>query len=163
MIEFENFYHKGPGVEHDMKFTLTGYYKADFEGHISYHENGEVDTTSSYIGENFEKDFQINWADGITATFASNGTVLFDRNGFDVTDHSFSGVNRHGDSYSGTLVETLVYNYDCQSRIFIDGSEQIQFNEHSALVDFGNGECDNIFTLYLQGVTLIIDLDEINS
>jgi len=61
-------------------------------------------------------------------------------------------------------VNPLVYNSHCKSAtIFTKGTEAFKVNDESAVIDFGAGACDNIFTILLEGITVIIDLDKIDA
>jgi hypothetical protein len=72
--------------------------------------------------------------------------------------------NSNSDVFSGTVVHPLLFDYSCtESRIFTKGTEAFQVNGEGAVVDYGQGECDNILTITQEGIVIIVDLDKVNS
>ena len=62
------------------------------------------------------------------------------------------------------MAEPLVFDFDCKgTRIYTAGIEAFEVNDKNSSIDFGDGECDNIFTIFLDGITIIVDLDKINA
>lgn len=63
---------------------------------------------------------------------------------FDITSGSFTGINKRGKTFTGTVVETLVYTVECET--IIDGIVQFETSEiaYPATIDFGNGTCDHV-------------------
>ena len=95
---------------------------------------------------------------------AGEGELKGDLDGFVVTKYNFIGSNLKGDKYAALVAEPLVFDFDCKSTtIFTDGREAFEVNDEKSSIDFGNGDCDNIFTIFLEGVTIIVDLDKINA
>ncbi|MEM7298140.1 MAG: hypothetical protein AAF391_07725 [Bacteroidota bacterium] len=67
---------------------------------------------------------------------------------------SASGSRRDGASYSTVITERLVYSRACRgSRVFIpvSGVKEITFGDNVMVVDYGDGECDNIVTVTING------------
>ena len=106
----------------------------------------------------------MNYKDGSKETIAGEGELIGDIDGFVVNKYNFAGSNLNNDVYAAFVVNPLVYDFDCKTTtIFTKGTEAFKFNDESAAIDFGAGECDNIFTILLDGVTIIIDLDKLDS
>ncbi|MEO1052777.1 MAG: hypothetical protein AAFX87_19235 [Bacteroidota bacterium] len=66
-------------------------------------------------------------------------------------------------TYRNLVAEPLVMNFACEEQgvfVFQDGVEGISYNGEEAIIDFGDGECDNIITIIQEGIVIIIDLDE---
>jgi len=60
------------------------------------------------------------------------------------------GSRRDGAEYNVEILEPMVYRRGCRSgRVFIpvSGVKQITAGENVAIVDYGDGECDNIVTI----------------
>jgi hypothetical protein len=135
--------------------TVNGFYKGNWS--ISLTNGLEYE-------EAFQTAFEVNYQDGGKETIAGEGALIGDLDGFVVNKYNFAGSNLNNDVYGAAVVNPLVYNFDCKNTtIFTMGTEGFKFNDKSSAIDFGEGECDNIFTILFDGVTIIIDLDKINA
>ncbi|WP_373074379.1 hypothetical protein [Zeaxanthinibacter enoshimensis] len=80
---------------------------------------------------------------------------------FETTTIEISGewtVTAYGHTYSVTIPEGIVGNLGCE--YFVSGAMTLDKNGLIVVVDFGDGECDNIATLiYPNGATQEIELD----
>ncbi len=70
---------------------------------------------------------------------------------------SASGTRRDGSAYEIEILEPLVYVRDCresnQSKIPVSGIKQITSGENVITIDFGDGTCDNLVDVTVNGVT----------
>ncbi len=67
---------------------------------------------------------------------------------------SANGSRRDGVNYSVEILERIVYKRDCRrARIFVPvaGVKQITSGDNVAVIDYGDGECDNIATVTING------------
>lgn len=152
-IGFEDFSERNPDEEIDNDFTLSGWY------HGAWTANPSEDFK---YAEGFSEVFELNYENGDQEKFAAEGEFFANDFGIAVTKHNFQGTNAEGDIYSGVTVDPLIYDFSCtESYIYTKGAEVYNFNGESAAVDFGDGSCDNILTIQADGITVIIDLDEI--
>lgn len=65
-----------------------------------------------------------------------------------------SGRRRDGSTYSVEILERIGYKRDCRrARIFIpvSGVKQITSGENVAVIDYGDGRCDNLATIAING------------
>ena len=72
-----------------------------------------------------------------------------------------NGVNREGLTYEVTVLETLVYKRNCrEGRRFIPvtGVKEIKKGDVVITIDFGDGECDNIVTININGRIVTIEI-----
>lgn len=68
-----------------------------------------------------------------------------------------TGVNRYGETYTRTITCPLIIATAC--RWIMSGIIEIQPEDHSLIeLDFGNGECDDIATITINGETREIKL-----
>lgn len=68
-----------------------------------------------------------------------------------------TGVNRFGKAYTRTITTPLTLAVSC--RWIISGTVEIQPEDHAMiLLDYGNGECDDIATITINGETREIKL-----
>ncbi len=153
-IGFENFAEFQPDENRsDLTFTLSGWYQGEWAANPSDEFN--------YV-EGFSEAFELNYENGDQENFAAEGQFFANDFGIAVTKHNFQGTNTEGDIYSGVTVDPLIYDFRCtDTYIYTKGTEVYNFNGDSAAVDFGDGTCDNILTIQADGITIVIDLDEI--
>ena len=115
-----------------------------------------------------EEDMTIKFADGKTASWSGTRTVewsegfdtRFDRSD-DVKKVNFhrEGVNRNGEKYTANGTDLLIKN-SCgttrKSRV-VSGTIVITKGDQTTTVDFGNGDCDDTFTITQNGVTITVN------
>jgi hypothetical protein len=115
-------------------------------------------------GEGFETALEVNYESGAKINLAAEGQLTGNQQGFVVPVYNFVASNSNSDVFSGTVVHPLLFDYSCtESRIFTKGTEAFQVNGEGAVVDYGQGECDNILTITQEGIVIIVDLDKVNS
>jgi hypothetical protein len=154
-IAFDKFSERDINEVVENPATINGFYKGSWGISLS---NG-----LEYV-EAFETAFEVNYEDGAKENIAGEGDLVGDIDGFVVNKYNFAGSNLNSDVYAAFVVSPLVYDFDCNATtIFTKGTEAFKFNDDSAAIDFGEGACDNIFTILLEGVTIIIDLDKIGA
>jgi hypothetical protein len=79
-----------------------------------------------------------------------NGTPDFPRDDVYRVTGSATGSNSVGHSWSSTIVEPLIKKFTC--RWIVKGTVKLVRNSREALLDFGNGSCDNEAIIYINGV-----------
>ena len=65
---------------------------------------------------------------------------------------SVEGVNRNGEPYQHTITEDLIYKKSCRrvgAKVAVSGIRNITKAGLTYIIDYGNGDCDNIATLTL--------------
>jgi hypothetical protein len=67
-----------------------------------------------------------------------------------------SGINREGVEYNHTITVPLHKKMSC--RWFVAGTIEMQNGENLVILDYGDGECDNIATITVNGETTEITL-----
>ncbi|MFK7951351.1 MAG: hypothetical protein AB8B73_00790 [Ekhidna sp.] len=104
---------------------------------------------------------KLTFSDGTIATREANHTKEWLRasNPLDdesLLDGSAEGVNRENITYQVEILETLVYKRTCRAeKVFVpvSGIKQITKGEDIAIINYGEGECDNEVTITLNGET----------
>lgn len=66
------------------------------------------------------------------------------------------GANSAGHTWSSTIIDPLIKKFTC--RWIVKGTVKIVRNSREALLDYGNGNCDNQATITINGVTNTITL-----
>jgi len=143
-------------------FTLNGFFRSngtfeEFEGSMHDDECHYGDFTESHKSE-----MTITFADGSWEEFKSTGEISETEESFKVLSENFRGTNSEGDTFSGTVTETLVLDYNCDWDVFVftSGIEDWTVNGNNISIDFGDGRCDNIISITKGGITVDIDLDK---
>ncbi|XOV94236.1 MAG: hypothetical protein ACFHWX_05930 [Bacteroidota bacterium] len=106
---------------------------------------------------------KLTFPDGTFATRDANHlrTLFFHldrRENYATVDGSASGVNLNGDNYEVNILETLVFKRGCRdSRIVVPvaGVKEIIVGDRSAIIDYGDGECDNEASITADGETVV--------
>jgi len=114
---------------------------------------------------------KLTWPDGTFAEREANHTRTWIRMENPLRDEitligSASGVNRRGVSYTVTIVSMLRFKRACWAfRVFIpvEGVKLIKREGHpDVLIDYGDGTCDSIVTVTINGVSREVDLRDLN-
>jgi hypothetical protein len=69
-----------------------------------------------------------------------------------------STTNSNGDTWSSTIKKPLRFVMACKKPFPVSGTVLKVKNDTETLVDFGNGECDNLATITIGGITTSIEL-----
>jgi hypothetical protein len=148
-VNFENFRVDGTTINGQSHAVWTS------EGPAAEHElNFIAAHTEDYLvilrnGENFE------YTSGFVA--AENDEA------FAILDGAVEASNSIGDVFNADILEPVIVSYACEAQgtfIPVDGLKFYQYNEKELTVDFGDGECDNIYILRSGDRTITIDLGD---
>lgn len=108
---------------------------------------------------------KLTFGDGTSATREAQKTRVweFDASGDHVTtvSGSASGVNRDGLEYRMDITEEIVFQRSCwRAGVFVpvSGVKMFTVGESTAIIDYGDGECDNLATKTQDGVSEEIEL-----
>ena len=101
----------------------------------------------------------LTFTDSTTATREVNKVRTWNRAANPINDEvsvtgTAGGSRRDGATYSVEILEPIVYKRDCRrARVFIpvSGIKQITSGENVMIVDYGDGECDNVATITING------------
>ncbi len=127
---------------------------------------GSLDATLSYTMT--EENMNITFADGKTTSWRGTRTVewtagfrtILDRDD-DVKKVNFhrEGINRNGEAYTADGTDLLIKNScgDTRKSRVVSGTIVIKKGDQTTTVDFGNGDCDDTFTITQNGVTVTVN------
>lgn len=110
---------------------------------------------------------KVTFEDETTATRDASRTRTWFRASNPLADETSveggsSGTRRDGASYSVEILERLVYKRGCRvARVFIpvSGIKQITSGDNVAIINYGDGECDRLVTVTINGETTIETID----
>lgn len=112
---------------------------------------------------------QITWPDGKVSTRETERTRTWIRGATPMQDEFqiegfIQGTNREGESYSMQIVETLIHKRACRRQgvfIAVDGVKVVSRPGKSDMtIDFGDGECDHLITITVEGQSREINVRE---
>ncbi len=133
-------------------------YKVDSVAVAGTHEvinnstsNNKIFTTRVIEGKlTWDSGRWVKWSTTRTvAQLEGNGTPLFPLDDLFAITGAGRGENSRGNSWGHEVIEPLIKKFTC--RWISKGILRIRFNENTALINFGNGDCDNKATLTVNG------------
>ncbi|MEO1449035.1 MAG: hypothetical protein AAFV07_05870, partial [Bacteroidota bacterium] len=110
---------------------------------------------------------QVTWLNGDVSTREFSRTRTWVRGVNPLLDEfhidgTASGMRRTGVSYQTTVLSTLIVKRACRVqgvRIPVEGQLELKVgNRPTVLVDFGDGTCDHLITVEVNGHTRVIDV-----
>ena len=114
-----------------------------------------------------EDGMKITYPDGTTATRTSTFIRTWNRTANSIDD-SFSvsgsavGITRKGKEYTMSIKSPLVYKRTCSinNNVFlpVSGTKELVTDNRRMVVNFGDGNCDDIIELTINGKTKTIDI-----
>ncbi len=87
---------------------------------------------------------------------AGNGTPRFPLDDIYKITGSATGSNSGGHTWSSLIVEPLIKKFTCPW--IVQGTVRLVRDGRPALLDYGNGQCDNLAIIYINGVPHVITL-----
>jgi hypothetical protein len=144
--------------------TFDGY-KVDSVAVAGTHQVENNSTSNNQIFTTRVLDGKLTWDSGRWIKWSSTKTVTqLEGNGTPLypLDDVFSivgagrGENSRGNSWAHEIIEPLIKKFTC--RWISKGVVRIRWNDTSALLNYGNGECDNKATINVNGTIREITL-----
>ena len=123
--------------------------------------NISEDTVGAVVFNVILEGGQLTFPDGTFATREADFTRTWLRGADPMEDEGYregrsSGINRAGENYTVTIIERIIFKRDCSRRKFfipVAGVKEVIKGEVVAIVDYGDGECDNLYTVTINGET----------
>lgn len=155
--------------------TCGQYNGAEFERTITFKNftiNGNLIEGTKVIRKTAEHQYQITLTNGkITFTDGTTYTRTVERTrtwvaGYDTPynvwddvytlEGTANGVNRQGNAYIHQIKSALMFRLSC--RWIVQGIIDITVGDKQASIDYGNGECDNLAYVTVNGKTYEVKL-----
>lgn len=155
--------------------TCGQYNGAEFERTITFKNftiNGNLIEGTKVISKTAEHQYQITLTNGkITFTDGTTYTRTVERTrtwvaGYDTPynvwddvytlEGTANGVNRQGNAYIHQIKSALMFRLSC--RWIVQGIIDITVGDKQASIDYGNGECDNLAYVTVNGKTFEVKL-----
>lgn len=133
-----------------------------------------VSTADKPLTFNIEGNHKTTWADGTTASRSVKRTRQWVRSALmplqdrwiisqtDPNTPAASGTNRKGKSYSVQITTPLQYFASCGRRVHVPviGVKQVTVDSKKFTVDYGDGTCDHLVTVTVDGKTKTMKIDK---
>lgn len=149
----------------DAKFERTITFQNFTIDDIKIEGKKQIVKTSDYVYSVVLTGGKVTFSDGTTYTREFTHTRTW-AEGYDtptnIWDDIFTvegtatGVNRKGYTYTHTIVNALVIKNTC--RWITEGTIDLTVNDNTATLDYGDGTCDNIGTITINGKTYEVRL-----
>lgn len=153
MYSFEDFYHNGNKIQGsksisisqkatDLLATVHPVSVSTIAMTITF-EDGKIHKRTGTLTKEMIEGFDtwFNWDDN-TFVITGSGETTF----------------ANGDKISSEIKLPLQFTMSCKNPFPVKGSISITKNEANAIIDFGNGECDNLAVITREGVSEEIQL-----
>lgn len=155
--------------------TYGRYNEAEFERTITFKNftiNGNLIEGTKVIRKTAEHEYQITLTNGkITFTDGTTYTRTIERTrtwvaGYDTPyniwddvytlEGSATGVNRQGNTYTHQIKSALMFRHSC--RWIVQGIIDLTVGDKQVSIDYGNGECDSLAYVTVNGKTYEVKL-----
>ena len=150
-FELRNYTVNGKHIEG--KKTITNV-SGSISDHVSFHKLIE--------------DGKVTWPDGSFATREVDKTFTWIRANNPLMDEvhvegEASGSTRRGVAYNVTIISKIIWKRACRLRgvcVPVQGLKLVERRDHpDVLIDFGDGQCDNMVTITKNGESRLIEKD----
>ncbi len=146
-VTFENYTMDGVALEGTINTTFGGTYSQP-----------EIHVVATGMKATFTDDKVLTWSSDKTFTI-EEGFAKPTVPNVVVMSGTASGVNRAGVAFNSTYTNVKL-NRACEdSKYPVSGTVTIESDKGTTVIDYGNGECDNIVSITNNGVTIEITLE----
>ena len=150
--------------------------KIELENYVVDGKQIEGTKTIKNVSTNYRDDIslkttlaggKITWPDSTMATRQYTRTRTWIRAAHPINDEfhvegGIMGTRRNGDNYSARIISTLIFKRKCKVQgihIPVQGLKLIKRDgKPDLLVDFGDGQCDHLITLTMNGQSKVVDV-----
>lgn len=107
-----------------------------------------IDLETFLISQSLEQDLTMTYADNTQAEMTSSQVIESDENGIRVPEFNAAGKFANGDVFELYVKKTLRFNFECvESELPVEGIEVLTFNGRQSEINYGNGACDEEYTV----------------
>ena len=101
------------------------------------------------LSEQLTLDLTMTYDDGTEASFTSTQKTESTDAEIRVVEYMSAGTLPNGDSFTTTVIKPLVFSLSCGDEIHlpVKGIEVVSFNGGGIEINYGNGACDNDYTV----------------
>lgn len=148
-----------PSISHQETITFENFQKdsATINGtFVKQVTNGVTTVTAQNVKITYLDGTSVTWGGTLTYTHDNAGTT---QNWTDDTQRisgAITGTTREGTAYTASIVKDITYSVSCLNEDVngpVSGTIEISSGGTTSVVDYGDGTCDNIYTVTINGVT----------
>jgi hypothetical protein len=138
------------GFEYIIVFTDYSELNGENEGEVV---NGTVsgrfifDLENGTLQQEMDQDLTVLYPDNTEAGYKLSQQAELTEEGLRVTSMSVSGNLADGGVFAISLSKSLVYDFSCNGDFPVEGQETMVFQGNSMVVNYGNGSCDQNYTV----------------
>jgi hypothetical protein len=175
-------------VYHDSYFYSAAYdnYGGNYNGEWAWVMNGggtyegesEYDWDAQTFKGNYSYSDETTYTyDSITYYYKGNGKTRYNENKYIIESSEYEYASGDDYYYKTKVLKQLVMDYRCYSSpalelradfcwffTYVSGRERIHYKEGDISgtfeIDYGDGDCDNIITVYEDGKVTVVDLSK---
>ena len=148
----------------NFNFTCTEIYENFSYGDVVI--NGTTTYTSSFTDNMMSGDMVWEGSEDLTLTFGDEVITIkgkfkeiLTEESYTITEGTYEFSSSKGYSFTYEITKPLVYLFSCENVcIPVEGTEEISYTEDGEtcnfVVDYGDGTCDNIYTVTGNGETV---------
>jgi hypothetical protein len=136
--------------QYSLEFTDYSEINGDNAGEVV---NGSVegsfvlDLEAAVFVHEMEQDLTITYPNNSEARYKVSQSAEMTETGLRVISMTTSGNFADGGAFATTLTKTVLYDFSCESDLPVQGEEIVSFQGNSILVSYGNGTCDDRYTV----------------
>lgn len=111
------------------------------------HGSFVMDLAAEQFIQEMEQDLVITYPNNTEAAYKMKQVGEMTETGLRLSSLTTSGNFANGGEFSTTVSEALVYDFSCESDLPVQGEELLMFQGNTILVRYGDGRCDNEYTV----------------
>lgn len=103
----------------------------------------------------------VSWDGMLSFTYDNNGTKWDWKDDSRIMTGSISGTTRTGADFSAEVTEGVVFKNECfwHNKIPVSGTIEVTTDGVTSVVDYGDGTCDKVYTITVNGETTEYEFD----
>lgn len=106
-----------------------------------------LDFAAGRLEQEMEQDLTVTYPDNTKATYKMIQAAELTESGLRVSSLNTTGNLADGGVFAITVTKTLLYDFSCESDYPVQGEERLTFQGNTIVVNYGDGTCDEEFTV----------------
>lgn len=106
-----------------------------------------IDLEGGKFEQQMEQDLTVRYPNNTEASYKMIQASELTEEGLRVSSLTTSGNFADGGAFTITVTKTLLYDFACESDYPVEGEERLTFQGNTIVVNYGNGTCDDSYTV----------------
>jgi hypothetical protein len=111
------------------------------------HGSFVMDLEAEQFLQEMEQALVVTYPNNTEAVYNMTQVAEMTETGLRVNSLTTSGNFANGGEFSTTVSKALVYDFSCEGDLPVQGEELLMFQGNTILVSYGNGTCDDTYTI----------------